>query len=272
MSEAKHLGRVTMTPAMLRRQREVEGRRWVRAMEDRRAKVFDWMAEHDRDDTWRRYQVQEFLADGTAGALTLEHFDIPQDDVSSRAWYMIEAGEDRDCGYGRCVRLTDSRLEQGPWMSDTRAEVMEHLPFIKRLAKLEASQVQPTVLITGLGLGLAVRAALLHGAARVDVVELDPDVLTLTGPQFADDPRVTVHVGDALTATIAGPPRWDLAWHDIWPDINDRNLVQMEALKARYQAYWTGAWQEEGCREMARILALKADYEAVCGPIGDDWP
>lgn len=266
MTTKRPQGRVTVTPAMAESQREVEIASHQAEQAYRWLNTGRWVAEHDADDTWRRYQVQSHLDDAQAGPMSLRHFSVPQSDPV-RAWYMVEGGEDRDCGWGRFIELTDSRLDQSIWMSDTRAEVMEHMPFIRQLAKLEAAQAQPTVLITGLGLGVAVRAALLHGASRVDVVEMDPDAIALLGPMFDQDNRVTIYEADAFTADIAGPASWDLAWHDVWPEIDDRNLPQMEALKARYTARWAGCWQEEGCREVARILALKVEYEAVIGPI-----
>jgi hypothetical protein len=276
--DPKHWGRVTLTPAMVKRQRAREIARQEIALAERRDNALRWVNDHDADDAWRAYQVQDYLADGESGPLRLSHFEVARRDPN-RLFYILEGGEDRDPGSGRFVKLSDSRLASpependpaGPWMSDTRAEIMEHLPLINRLAKLQSSQVEPSsVLITGLGLGMAVRAALLHGAGSVDVFELDPDVLTLTGAQFASDSRVRVHQGDALTAPIPPPGRWDVAWHDIWPHINDLNLPEMEALKARYPARWAGAWQEDGCREMARLIALKTDYEALLGPIWDD--
>jgi hypothetical protein len=265
----KHKGRVTLTGAeAVQSQRDQESARYYANLAVRRLYAPSWLAKHDADDSWRRYQVQEHMADAQSGHFALGHWEIAQDDPA-RLFYVLEGGEDRDCGYGRFAKLTDTRLDQGPWMSDTRAEIMEHMPFIKRLAKLQGVQAQPTVLITGLGLGMAVRAALLHGASQVDVIELDADVVVLSGAQFADDPRVTIHQGDAFTATLPSS-RWDVAWHDIWPTINDLNLPEMQALRARYPARWSGCWQEDGCRYMARIIALKEEYEAVMGPIVEE--
>jgi hypothetical protein len=266
----KHQGRVTLTgAAAVQAMRDRESERHYAELAVRRLYGPQWLAQHDADDSWRKYQVQEHLADAKSGDLELSHWESAQDDPA-RLWYVIEGGEDRDPGYGRFVKLTDTRLDQGPWMSDTRAEIVEHMPFLKRLAKLQSVQAEPTVLITGLGLGMAVRAALLHGASRVDVVELDPNVVVLSGAQFQDDPRVTIHQGDAFTASFPMPPRYDLAWHDIWPTINDLNLPEMATLKARYRARWTGAWQEAGCRYMERIIRLKEEYEAVMGPIEEE--
>lgn len=270
MSTKKHQGRITLTGvAAVQAQRDRESAQYYTDLAVRRLYGPTWLAAHDRDDTWRRYQVQELLADAKSGDLELAHWEAPKADPA-RLFYIIQGGEDRDPGWGRFVSLKDTRLDQGPWMSDTRAEIVEHMPFLKRLAKLQSVQAQPTVLITGLGLGMAVRAALLHGASHVDVVELDADVVVLSGAQFADDPRVTIHQGDAFTANIPQPPRWDLAWHDIWPTINDENLPEMATLKARYPARWTGAWQEAGCQYMDRILRLKAEYEAIMGPIAEE--
>jgi hypothetical protein len=266
----KHQGRVTLTGVeAVQAMRDRESVKYYSELAVRRLYGLKWLADHDADDSWRKYQVQEHLADSKSGNLELSHWDVPRDDPA-RLWYMIEGGEDRDPGYGRFVKLTDPRLDQGPWMSDTRAEIMEHMPYLKRLAKLQSVQVQPTVLITGLGLGMAVRAALLHGASQVDVIELDADVVVLSGAQFADDPRVTIHQGNAFTAPLPRAERWDVAWHDIWPTIDDRNLPEMAHLMGRYPARWTGAWQEAGCRYMARILRLKAEYEAVMGPIAEE--
>lgn len=270
MSTKKHCRRVTLSSAeAVQYKRDQESTKYYLKLVERKFKAPSWIKAHDADNTWRRYQVQDQLEDGFSGDLELSHWDVPQDDPA-RYYYMYEAGEDRDPGWGRFVKLTDPTLDQGPWMSDTRAEIMEHMPFIKKLAKLESVQAKPTVLITGLGLGMAVRAALLHGASHVDVVELNADVVVLGGAQFKDDPRVTIHQGNAFTAAFPMPPRYDLAWHDIWPTINDLNLPEMAALKARYPSRWTGCWQEDGCKYMARILALKAEYEAIMGPIPDD--
>jgi hypothetical protein len=272
----RHQGRVTLTPAeRVEAQRAMESANYFADLMVRRVMVGQWMAAHDADDTWRRYQVHDFLVDGQSGHLKLSHFEGAQDD-QARIVYILEGGEDRDPSWGRFVRLTDARLDSqqdddprpGIWMSDTRAEIIEHMPLIKKLAKLESVQAEPTVLITGLGLGMAVRAALLHGASRVDVIELDPDVIALTGDQFIADDRVRIWQADAFEAADhTASYHWDVAWHDIWPTISDLNLPQMEQLKKAYKATWTGAWQEAGCKYMARILKLKDEYEEVMGPI-----
>jgi len=94
-------------------------------------------------------------------------------------------------------------------MEDGLPELRKHLPIV-----LEA---QGRVLVTGLGLGCVVRGLLANPAVEhIDVVELDEDIIRFVGIWFADEPRVTIHQGDALKIEWPEEQRWDYAWHDIW--------------------------------------------------------
>jgi len=88
------------------------------------------------------------------------------------------------------------------------------------------------------------------------VVEYDADIVELVGQYVTEDPRVTIHLGDAYD--IRWPPgtRWDLAWHDIWPSISDENLPGMDRLRRKYKGKvgWQGYWQKAGCLKMARVF------------------
>jgi SAM-dependent methyltransferase len=73
------------------------------------------------------------------------------------------------------------------------------------------------VLVLGAGTGGDVLQALLHGAASVDAVELDPAVIALVRERYADfagnlyaDPRVTLHVGEARGFARRNSARFDL--------------------------------------------------------------
>ena len=92
-------------------------------------------------------------------------------------------------------------------MEDSARELRKHLPIW--LAG------RGRVLVTGLGLGCVVRGLLANpDVDQVDVVELDDDILRVIGPEFACDPRVYLHAGDALEIELPG--RFDYAWHDLW--------------------------------------------------------
>lgn len=106
-----------------------------------------------------------------------------------------------------------------PIMSDTPAEIAEHWHAI--------NHATGRVLITGLGLG-CLPHALLHkeGVESIDIIEIDHEVIELTGWALLTDPRVTIHRGDAanpLTFFEEGT-HFDYCWHDIWSSISDRNL------------------------------------------------
>lgn len=107
-----------------------------------------------------------------------------------------------------------------PVMSDTPSEIAEHAEVIEGASG--------DVVITGLGLGVIVSALLAKPDVRtITVVEIDKDVIALTGPYYADEPRVTIVNMDALKAAEAFEDEgqfFDYAWHDIWTFISEGNL------------------------------------------------
>lgn len=111
-------------------------------------------------------------------------------------------------------------------MEDSRRELRKHLP-IWMAAK-------GRVLKTGLGLGCVVRGLLINPAVEhIDVVEIDPDICRVIGPEFLDNPRVTIHLADALTWDF-GSRRWDYAWHDLHAFDDDSLQLMHGRLLVRY--------------------------------------
>lgn len=109
-----------------------------------------------------------------------------------------------------------------PVMSDTPAEIEEHRHAIENATG--------RVLIHGLGLGVLVSALLAKPDVRhIDVVEIDREVIGLTGHYYSDNPRVRIWRGDCLTKRWSKGARWNYVWHDIWSDISSRNLDPDEA-------------------------------------------
>src|ERR1700679_3972098 len=94
-------------------------------------------------------------------------------------------------------------------MEDSRTELRRHLQiWLKGSGR---------ILISGLGLGCVVRGLLINPAVtHIDVVEIDPIIIALIGPEFRQDKRVHVHPADALTIQWPADARWDYAWHDCW--------------------------------------------------------
>lgn len=219
-------------------------------------------AQLDRmSESYKKYKVH--LEPVKRGDWEIKRKEIPQRDFY-RLYYVVNNGPaseftyDRDCGWGDTTLLlgpskVGEEIKQTIWMSDTRAEIMEHTPFINKLWLLD--DMEPSVLINGLGIGMAVKAAQVHNASRIDVVEVDEHVIELVGPNFADDPRVTIHHADAYDITWPAGTTWDLAWHDIWPTITEDNLDGMDRLQQKYRRriQWQASWQRPECLRMRRV-------------------
>ena len=127
-------------------------------------------------------------------------------------------------------------------MSDSRDEYRDHITAINRATG--------RVLINGLGLGCYLAAILTKpDVRRVDVVEINPDVLALVAPHFYDDERVRFHRADAYEQAKRWPSgiRWDVAWHDIWPDKCTDDLKHHARLSRSYgrRVDWQGCWAHE---------------------------
>jgi hypothetical protein len=212
----------------------------------------------DEDDDWRRFQVSYPIS--AVGNFSLERFSIPRDD-KGRAKILQREGLARDPGWGDFTRLIETLDKPGEeddkkrlvWMSDTKAEISEHYPLFNEVMSISPKRI----LINGLGLGVAVHGALqFKDIQHVDVVEINPDVIELVGQYVTEDPRVTIHLADAYEIKWPKGTSWDLAWHDIWPTIDDGNVQDMKRIMSKYRnrAGWQDCWQMESCRKMADVI------------------
>jgi hypothetical protein len=130
-------------------------------------------------------------------------------------------------------------------MSDTPDEMRDLYPIL--------THARGRILINGLGLGCAVKALLsIPEVDHIDVVEISPELIELVGPYY-DDPRVTIHEGDAVTFEFPAGTRWDAVWHDVWDVLTTDNLNEgnphahpcsYEKLHRRYggRCGWQGSW------------------------------
>jgi hypothetical protein len=212
----------------------------------------------DEDEGWKEYQVD--YPEATCGPYAIKHFSIAKYE-QGRLDNLVAEGMDRDTGSGDFRKLVEMGAgEDGRdliWMSDTRAEIMEHTPMINKLFWCAPFGQARRILINGLGLGLVAHAALGYPQVEeIDVVEHDADIVELVGQYLTKDPRVRIHLGDAYDIKWPAGTRWDLAWHDIWPSISDENLTGMDKLRAKYKRRvgWQGYWQKRGCLKMKRVF------------------
>jgi hypothetical protein len=227
------------------------------------------MVDAPGNQQWREFQVD--YPEARQGRYAIQRYSIGQHE-EHRLARVVNEGIDRDTGWGEFRRLVEE-AEPGQkedddnwftakrdgkryllWMSDTRAEILEHAPMLSRL--WQAKNAPPgsvRVLINGLGLGIIARAAAaIPGVGHVDVVDINPDIVQLITP-LIHSPKIHIHVADAYSIKWPKDTRWDLAWHDIWPDIAAKNLAQMNRLERKYahRVSWQASWQRDGCEMMA---------------------
>jgi hypothetical protein len=170
---------------------------------------------------------------GASGRWRVEVVDIP-DSFTARV-------RERDFAPGRFTQLWRGGTLV---MSDTPAERLDHLPFVRA--------ARGHVVIGGLGLGMCLGAVLLKPeVTAVTALEISPDVIALVAPHYGD-PRVRIIEADARTWTPPKGERLGAAWFDIWDGICRDNLREMTALNRRYgrRADWHGNWAEELAREL----------------------
>lgn len=135
------------------------------------------------------------------------------------------------------------------WMSDTPSEKADHAFAVHFAVRTGAQRV----LINGLGLGMVVSAMLAAPTVtHIDVVEIDADVIALVGEHYqqmaaALGKTLAIHHDDALKIKWAPGVTWDVAWHDIWPDLCTDYLEDMTTLHRRYarRTGWQGSWGKE---------------------------
>ncbi|HEY4062320.1 MAG TPA: hypothetical protein VGM30_10490 [Puia sp.] len=133
-----------------------------------------------------------------------------------------------------------------PVMSNTPAEIIDHMPFIEK--------AHGRVLIFGLGLGMIVQALIdKREVEHITVVEIASEVIQLSGSYYQNlSSKVQVFQGDAFSCVPT--PNFDAVWFDIWDLIDDHNLKQMRLLKKRWKEYVPirMCWAEKECMELAK--------------------
>lgn len=185
-------------------------------------------------------RINVTVPDGACGVWAVETFTVDKHEAAmSRIRAMQHPLELIEEGtYKRLVRNGNTI------MSNTPMEIRTHSYFI-------ACADQGSILINGLGLGMALTAILLKKEVEdVTVIEKDRDVIALVGPHFKTDPRVTIIHADAMTWKPPAGKRYHAVWHDIWDDICGDNLPAMKTLTRRYarRADWQGCWAREHIR------------------------
>ena len=180
------------------------------------------------------------VPEGRAGQWRVERFTVSRDDALFASLHAMRSGRG-SIREGTYTRLVHDR--RGIVMSDSPDELRDLLPLRAALLQGEPR----TVLIHGLGLGCALRLALATpSVTRVDLVEIDPDVVELLQPER--DQRVVLTVADARTFRWPAGTRWDIAWHDIWDELTEENDYARFNRSFARRTGWQGAWGQPWVR------------------------
>ncbi len=191
------------------------------------------------------------IPEGCKGNWYVEKFEVKND--VTRAIFNLHAGGGRDVPVETYTRLMRDHSFDNPMMSDTPAEIYDHLEALYKIQELGGR-----VLINGLGLGCILKAALsFPNVERVDVVELEQDIIDLVAPSYADA-RVHIYQVDAYTIQWGKADKWTVAWHDIWANICSDNLEGMAKLHRKYghKVVWQGSWNKAECLYQKRRDSL----------------
>ncbi len=161
--------------------------------------------------------------EGVSGNWRIQRFEIP------------------DTGtYTRLVR--GSHVDRTTVMSDTPAECRHLLPLFSAIGRLKAQ----SVLLNGLGLGLALRGVLqFKHVQHVDVVEIDGDLIALVWDHVRDARCELTH-RNALACRWLPGTRWDVVWHDI-RDHNPASDTKADIIRLHRKYGRRCAWQAAWC-------------------------
>ena len=186
--------------------------------------------------SWRDYQVD--LPEGESGAWKVQRV-VAEESISLLVFNMKTPGRTIAPG----TVYTELTCNREVIMTDTAAEIRDHYGFFRAVRDAPRPT---TVLIHGLGLGMAIRGAFLNGADHVTVVEKSEDVIRLAAPHWQErfGDKLTIIQGDAFTRKLARDERWNIVWHDVWPTLCTDNLSEMATLHRRFcrRCDWQDSW------------------------------
>ena len=178
--------------------------------------------------------IQVNVPNGTCGEWSVEDFEVTETG-SMVSHYQCPGRGVAPGKYTKLVRGTTIV------MSNTPAEIRDHLDFIHRVQRVGGH-----ILINGLGLGVALSKILeFENVESVTVIEKSEEVIKLVAGSFKDF-RVEIINADAFEWVPPKGVRYNAVWHDIWDFICGDNFAEMTKLHRKYGRRTD--WQESWCR------------------------
>ena len=186
-----------------------------------------------------KFNVME-IPDGKSGPWEVSTFDVTEDDIKFENMRAMFKPGCRTMRAGKYKRITRNG---SVIMSNTPAEIDDYRHFVRRATG--------NVLINGLGLGCVLADVLnKDDVSTVDVVELEPDVIDLTGAYFKKDYRLRIYNANAYDFNPIKGTHYNAVWHDIWDNICTDNLEGMAKLHRKYGK--RSDYQDSWCKELCK--------------------
>ena len=199
--------------------------------------------------TSEHFRIDEFTIDSEhARAFNLR-------EMWNRTRRFVEPGTyTRLCGDGR-----------GVIMSNTPAEIDDHREAV--------NLAQGDVFIAGLGIGMVLEAMLSKADVHsITVLEIEPEIIGLVAPYYADEPKVSILCGNAWEPTaLPDGKRFDVLYFDIWDTICGDNYREMKDLNRLYRSRKKrGAKTVFWCRDLCKRehFASERRYSGILAPLG----
>lgn len=197
---------------------------------------------------WEIYKVD--VPVGEQGQTKVQKLIITEAAAMTHNWRESTKGRNRDISSGEYTQLiTNGHL----WMSDTPAEICDHYALFRNVSVWSG-----TVLLHGLGLGMALNGCFLNHARHITVVEHNKDVIDLVMPHWINkwgEDKIEVIHDDALIWKPQRKKHWDIVWHDIWSNICPDNLEEVTKLHRRFsqRSNWQDSWGRSACMHTRKI-------------------
>ncbi len=192
-------------------------------------------------------EMHAVLKPGQSGNVKIEHVDVTPA-LALRA--AAQAHRDAPVPPGRYCIL---RVGQEVMMSDT--------PMEKRSNQGVVWRAQGDVLIAGLGIGMVLLPILAKPEVKsVTVVEKSQDVIRLVAPTVFNQPggeKLKIVYQDVFDWRPEAGTKYDTLYFDIWPTINEDNLVEMDDLHKIFSRYrrkgsWMNSWMRNELKYQQR--------------------
>ena len=194
------------------------------------------------------------LPAGKVGKYTIDQFEVNEmDAVTFNLKQHLHDTPEMGMIPGTYTRLW--RQDETPvvMMSDTLSERRDHVDFVL--------SAWGDVLINGLGLGMCIDPLMeQEEVCRVTVVEKQQEIIDLVAPTYCRryPKRFRIVHADAFLYEPEECP--DVVWNDIWDNISDLNVPEMDTLEAKYkEAAWVDSWARERCENFVDFVKARIE-------------